>query len=161
MEKVRLQLAFVMLFGVMLSACTLAQTPTPPPKPSAPAKPEIKLTIASVGNEARFDKSSLTVPANTRVTLEFTNSTSRGDRIMQNWVLVQPGAEAGVVADAPNATLDTSFVKPNDPRVIAFTTAVVGSQIAVVTFDAPPPGRYPYLSTAPRHYDMRGTLVVE
>ena len=79
---------------------------------------------------------------------------------MQNWVLVQPGAETGVISDAPNTTLDTSFIKPDDPRVIAFTTAVVGSQIAVVTFDAPPPGRYTYLSTAPRHQEMRGMLVV-
>ncbi|MEI7466945.1 MAG: hypothetical protein WCL57_01830, partial [Chloroflexota bacterium] len=145
-------LVWLAILCCLLTACAI-QTPTPVPKPPTPVKPEITLTIASVGSQPIFNKPLMTVAAGSRVTLEFTNSTSRGDRIMQNWVLVQPGAETGVISDAPNTTLDTSFIKPDDPRVIAFTTAVVGSQIAVVTFDAPPPGRYTYLSTAPRHQE--------
>lgn len=152
----------MMLFAnvALLMGCAVQVSPTAIATPT-PAKPQIKLTLGSVGQTPVFDKITLEASAGSQIVLEFNNNTPRGERIMQNWVLVQPGAEESLLADAASQTLADSFIKPNDPRVIAFTTAIVGSQAAIVTFDAPPPGRYTYLSTTPRHAAMRGVLVIK
>ena len=147
------------IVAVVLCAC--APKPASPPPTPTPNLPVVTLSIASVGDEARFDKPEMMVPAGTRVVLDFRNSTSRGERVMQNWVLVQPGQEEAVLKNAPNQTLADDFIARGDSRVIAFTTSVVGSQTSEVTFTAPAPGRYPYICTAPRHGAMRGVLIVQ
>ncbi len=148
------------LLAILLLCVACARTPAAALPTSTPNLPSVKLEIRSVPDAARYDKTELAVPAGTRVTLEFHNGTGRGERIMQNWVLVQPGSEDGVVADAPTLTLADSFVAKSDTRVIAYSIAIVGSQSTELVFNAPPPGRYTYLSTTPRYYGMRGVLSV-
>ena len=160
MHKTHPRVAAALLSVVTLFLMGCAPPATAPPVAPTVAKQEVVLTIASVGTETRFDKPILEAPAGSRITVEMKNSTPRGERIMQNWVLVQPGQVEPVLADTANESLDTSFIKKGDPRVIAFTFSIVGSQIAAVSFDAPPPGRYPFICTTPRHETMRGELVI-
>ncbi len=144
---------------LMLSACG-AQPITPTIAPT-PAKPEYKISIASDEQGTRYDKTELEAPSGTSIALTFTNNTSRGERIMQNWVLVVAGEEDSVLKDAEGLALTDSFVRKGDPRVIAYSISIVGSQSTLLTFDAPPIGKYTYICTSPQCKTMRGTLTIK
>ena len=140
------------------SARAVAPTPKADVKPAAAPQKTVDLAIASVGNTMTFDKATLTVPAGSKVHVTFKNSSSM-TTMAHNWVLVKPGTEAAVAA-ANVEKADLGYISPG-PDVLAFTPLAKAGQTTEVTFDAPPPGSYPYICSFPGHYIMmKGVLTV-
>ena len=133
-----------------------------PAAEAAPAVPEppvkVELEIGAVANTMTFDKTSLTVPAGAEVHLLLKDA--KPGVLMHNWVLVKPGTEAAVAAAGLPAGPAGNYVTAG-PDVLAFTALAKPGGSSEVTFQAPPPGSYPYICSFPGHYLlMKGTLVV-
>ncbi len=128
-----------------------------------PAASEVTLEIGNLGLELKFNKERLEAPAGSKITLVLKNDTQPDSGMQHNWALVKPGTEPMVAADAITAGADNNWLKPNDDRVIAHTPKLVkGGESVTVTFDAPPPGEYPYICTFPGHAGvMKGVLVIK
>ena len=133
--------------------------PTPAPAPQAEEKQTIELTIGTVGDTMAFDKTKLTVPAGSKVHLVL--KTHGKLAVMQhNWVLVKSGTEAHVALEGLEKAPKSGYVVPSD-EVLAYTPLAGPGVDTEVTFDAPPPGTYPYICTFPGHYVvMKGELTV-
>lgn len=138
------------------AANTSAQAP-------AAAASTVNLEIANQGLELKFNKERLEAPAGSKITLVLKNDTQPDSGMQHNWVLVKPGTEPMVAADGISAGADNAWLKPKDDRVIAHTAKMVkGGESVTVTFDAPPPGEYPYICTFPGHAGvMKGVLVIK
>lgn len=147
-----------------LAACSTAPTAAPanqaPAKPTSnPNAPAVMLEIGIKGEELKFDKDRLEVSAGSRVTLKLNNTSAATPH---NWVLVKVGDEEGVGNDGIAAGEKNSFVKPNDPRVLAMTKLATARATVEVTFDAPPAGTYTFICTFPgHHFLMKGVFVVK
>ena len=62
----------------------------------------------------------------------------------------------------PGANIVRGVIKPGDANVIAATKLLKPGETDTITFDAPPPGTYPYVSTFPGFYTrMKGVLTVK
>ncbi|MDW8352689.1 MAG: plastocyanin/azurin family copper-binding protein [Anaerolineae bacterium] len=150
--------------GALLAGCGgdggQSAQPTAPPAGSGG---EVSLTLASKGSTPFYDRERLEVKAGARVTLTFKNEAEPGSNRLFNWVLVKPNTKFRVVSDGQSeGSPETSYVKPNDPNVIAHTRLVAPGESDTITFDAPPPGEYPYICTFPGYYNtMNGVLVVQ
>jgi azurin len=130
--------------------------------PAAGSGGEVKLEIGSAGSDSKFDKETLEAPAGSKITLTFKNNASADTNKLFNWVLVQPGKQLLVVNDGLMEGEANNYVKANDPNVIAMTKLVKPGESETITFDAPPPGQYPYVSTFPGFYTrMRGVLTIK
>lgn len=130
--------------------------------PAAGSGGEVKLDIGSAGDDSRFDKEALEAPAGSKITLTFKNNASADSQKLFNWVLVQPGKQLIVVNDGLMEGEANGYIKPNDPNVIAATKMLKPGESETITFDAPPPGQYPYVSTFPGFYTrMRGVLTIK
>lgn len=109
-----------------------------------------------------FAQTSLSLPANTVVKLDFINQNNLG--VQHNWVLVNGGDDvAATVNNAAQNNADALFVPPPDtPNALAWTPMLNVGQTGSVTFRTPPPGTYLYICTFPGHYlaGMKGTLTV-
>ncbi len=105
----------------------------------------------------RFDISSFTVTAGTRVRLQFSNP---GD-MAHNAVFVRPGDQeaVGMVADRLTGP---EYVPEMESVMFATPMLSPGESVSVI-FEVPAEaGRYPYLCTFPGHWRlMQGTMVVE
>jgi azurin len=150
------------LMGV-LSGCAgqaASSAPVASPKPTSnPNAPKVILEIGVKGEELAFDKTTLEAPAGSVITLKFNNTASG---MPHNWVLVKPGTEEAVGSDGITAGDKNSYIKPNDPRVIAYTSLAPAKSTVTVTFDAPTLGDYPYICTFPGHnYLMKGVLKIK
>ncbi|MCW1968514.1 MAG: plastocyanin/azurin family copper-binding protein [Anaerolineae bacterium] len=147
-----------------LAACSTAPAAAPanqaPAKPTSnPNAPAVTLEIGVKGEELKFDKDRLEVPAGSRVTLRLNNTSAATPH---NWVLVKAGSEEGVGNDGIAAGEKNSYVKPNDPRVLALTKLAAARATVEVTFDAPPVGTYAFVCTFPgHHFLMKGIFVVK
>ena len=119
-----------------------------------PVAQEVALSV--LPGLLRFDMTSFTVTAGTRVRLVFTNP---GD-MPHNAVFVVPGqAEAvGIAADL----MEGGGYVPDMEAVLFSTPMVNPGGTASLVFAAPPePGDYPFLCTFPGHWRlMQGTMVV-
>ncbi len=139
---------------------TSVAAPTPPPTVSAePVK--VELAIASVGNDMKYDKEALTVPAKSQVHLTLTNN-GKVETMTHNWVLVGQSVDiAKFAASGLAAGLAAGYV-PKSDDVIASTSLVAPGKTGEVTFTAPKyAGKYPYVCTFPGHYlTMKGVLTV-
>lgn len=132
----------------------------PVPVASVAARPtqKVELQIGAVASTMTFDKSQLTVPAGAEVHLVLKDALP--GQLLHNWVLVRPGTEAAVAAAGLPAGQAGNYLTPG-PDVLAFTPLAKPGATAEVTFQAPPPGNYPYICSFPGHYIMmKGTLVV-
>lgn len=150
--------------GAALAACGGdAGQPAQPTAPPPGSGGEVSLSIASRGSTPFYDQERLEVKAGARVTLTFKNAADLGSNRLFNWVLVKPNRKLRVVTDGQSeGSPETSYVKPNDPNVIAYTRLVAAGESDTITFDAPPPGEYPYICTFPGYYNtMNGVLVVQ
>jgi azurin len=67
--------------------------------------------------------------------------------------VVDSGRRAGDVRD---------WLDKQDPNIIAHKRLIEGGESDTITFDAPPPGVYVFLSTFPEQYNagMKGTLTI-
>jgi len=166
---------------------TAAPRPTAPPRPTqAPAAaqptqppatqaanapgglnvvnetPTQTVEIRPAPDALAFAQTSLTLPANTVVKLDFINQNNLG--VQHNWVLVNGGDDvAAAVNAAAQNNADALFVPPPDtPNALAWTAMLNVGQTGSVTFRTPPPGTYLYICTFPGHYlaGMKGTLTV-
>jgi azurin len=139
---------------------TSVAAPTPPPTVSAePVK--VELAIASVGNDMKYDKEALTVPAKSQVHLTLTNN-GKIETMTHNWVLVGSSVDIPKFAlEGLNAGLAAGYV-PKSDDVIASTPLIAPGKTGDVTFTAPKyAGKYPYVCTFPGHYlTMKGVLTV-
>jgi azurin len=145
-------------------------TPTPGPsasgEPATPAPPvEVALTIdtAAGAEDFQYATDTLSAAAGSKVTLTLNNKTDPDEEVGHNWVLVQPGQEESVLASASAAGDDNDWLDKSDPSIIAATGLIEGDDSDDVTFDAPPPGSYPFLCTFPEHFagGMKGTLTIQ
>ncbi len=151
---------------LLLSSCgssagaPAASNPALAEKPAAAA---VTLEIGNVGLELKFNKERLEAPAGSKITLVLKNDTQPDSGMQHNWVLVKPGMAPMVAADGISAGADNVWLKPKDDRVIAHTAKMaIGGESVTVTFDAPPPGEYPYICTFPGHAGvMKGVLVIK
>ena len=184
--------ALVLVFGVVLvAACsgtTLVPitpppaTPTPEPTPTlAPATPspspvesgeptpappvEIALAIdtAKGAEDFHYAQDTLTAPVGATITLTFNNLTNPDDEVGHNWVLVKPGQEESVLANAVAAGDDNDWLDDEDPGIIAATKLIEGDDSNEITFEAPAAGVYTFVCTFPEHFQggMKGTLTIE
>jgi len=135
--------------------------------PNASASVPAGTVLLQVGTGTRpddygFDPPTLTAAADSRIKLKFSNNTDRKDEVGHNWVLVQPGTEAEVVAAGKAAGDTVDWIKTDDPAIIAHTRLIEGGQSNTVQFKAPPAGTYTYLCTFPDHFThgQKGTLTI-
>ena len=149
--------------AIGLVACGDGGSDAPTPAPNAPAAGSggaVTLEIASAGEDSRFDKERLEAPGGSKITVKFKNN-STGSKLF-NWVLTQPGKYLKVVNDGTDEGEANGYVKPNDENVIAHTKLLKAGESDTLTFDAPPPGEYPYVCTNPGYFArMKGVLVVK
>ncbi len=141
---------------------TAPAEPNPEPKPVEPPKPaeHVELQIASQANTMTFDKTALTVPAGSVVHLTFKNNATTST-LPHNWVLVKPGTEASVAAAGLKLGEQAGYFDVRDKDAIVHTPTAKPGESAEVTFNAPDPGKYPYICTVPGHYMMmKGVLTV-
>jgi len=136
-----------------------APTPSVVEAPKPPAV-HVELQVASVGNEMRFDKVTLTVPTGAEVHLVFKNNSTM-TTMQHNWALVRPGTEASVALHGLNMGERAGYVDVRDHDLMTFTPQAKAGESTEVTFTAPEAGKYPYICTFPGHYMMmKGTLTV-
>lgn len=169
----RRRFMFVLGFGLAGSAALVAcgaadsgggQTTQSgvPAAPAAGSGGDVTLEVSSMGDDSRFDKENLEAPAGSKITLVFKNAAKPEANKQFNWVLTQLGKQLRVVNDGLSQGEANGFLKPNDPNVIAATKLIKGGESDTITFDAPPPGEYPYISTFPGFYTrMRGVLTIK
>ena len=125
--------------------------------------PDPVVLKVQAGNALNYVQKELKAKAGRSVALTFENP----DLMPHNWVLVKPGSEEKVGADAalmvsmPDGA-DRHYV-PASPEVIVHTRLLDPGKNTTIYFTAPKePGRYPYLCSFPGHAQlMRGILVVE
>lgn len=128
-------------------------------------QPVVNLAVESNGDFLEFRPKSLMAPAGAKVILTFHHA---GSIISQahDWVLAKPGTMAALLKESDMATEmaggdERSFLKPNDPRIIAMTPLIKKGETTRITFTAPGPGDYPYFCSTSGHADtMRGVLHV-
>ena len=164
--------AFALIAGAGIMAACSSPAPTattaPVRTPTAAATTAVQtpastgaagntLTIATVGDQIQFDKTSLTASAGS-VTVTLQNKA--GPSIQHNWVLVKSGT-VEQVANAGTAAGPGKGWIPDDPNVIAHTKLVDGGKSDSVTFTAAA-GTYDFLCSFPGHYGtMKGTFTVK
>ncbi len=150
----------------------MAAQPTQPPATQATnapgglnvvnETPTQTVEIRPAPDALAFAQTSLTLPANTVVKLDFINQNNLG--VQHNWVLVNGGDDvAAAVNNAAQNNADALFVPPpGTPNALAWTPMLNVGQTGSVTFRTPPPGTYLYICTFPGHYlaGMKGTLTV-
>lgn len=149
--------------GLVLAACGGGGDAQPTQPPAAAGDVEaVTLQLASKGSTPYYDTERLEVKAGSRVTLIFKNAADPGSSRQFNWVLAKPNTQLKVVSDGQSeGSPETSYVKPGDPNVIAYTRLVAAGESDTITFTAPAPGDYPYLCTFPGYYTtMKGVLTV-
>jgi azurin len=144
-------------FSLLLSACgglSAGATATP----LAGAGKTVQFDL-SAGDTVAFDKQKLSADAGSKISVTFTNKSSDKEF---NWVLSQPGKMLRVVTDGQSQGESSGYVADNDPNVIAHTKLLKPGESDTVTFDAPPPGEYPFFSTFPGFYTrLNGSLTIK
>lgn len=117
------------------------------------------ITIESVGDQMKFNKSSVTVNDKSEVTLTFVNKSAT---LGHNWVLVKSGTGDKVATAGIGAGEAKNFLPNGDKDVIAYTPFAKPGQTVKVKFKAPKKGTYDYVCTSPGHnMMMKGTLIVK
>ena len=159
-------LAGLALSALIFAGCGGAAAPAPTAVPAAAAKPAavaVVLDIGTKGDELAFDKTALSAPAGSKITIRFTNSAGAGSGMLHNVVVLKAGASAdGVAADGIAAGEAAGYLKAGDTRVLAFSKMIKGGEKTEFSFDAPAPGDYAIICTFPGHYVlMKATLTVK
>lgn len=117
------------------------------------------------GNDAmQFNKPTISVPASCK---QFTVKLKHAGKLPKsamghNWVLTTSADAQAVASEGIAAGLDKNYLKPGDPRVIAFTPIIGGGESTSVTFDTSKlkaDQSYMYICSFPGHSAlMKGTL---
>lgn len=163
-RRMFMKLTGLLTGATVLAACGGESAPAEPPTaipPAAGSGGAVTLQIESIPAGSRFSTEKLEAPGGSKITLTFKNATTEVSKAY-NWVLVKPNSQMRVVNNALEAGEAAGFIKDGDTDVIVHTKLIKGGTSDTITFDAPPPGQYPYLSTTPGvHSVMKGTLVIK
>ncbi len=159
-------LAGLALSALIFAGCGGAAAPAPTAVPAAAAKPAaatVVLDLGTKGDELAFDKTALSAPAGSKITIRFSNMAGAGSGMLHNVVVLKAGASIdGVAADGIAAGEANGYLKPNDTRVLAASKLIKGGEKVDLTFDAPAPGDYIVTCTFPGHYVlMKLTLTIK
>ncbi|HQV29913.1 MAG TPA: plastocyanin/azurin family copper-binding protein [Thermoflexales bacterium] len=158
-------LAGLALSAIIFAACggAAAPAPTAVPATAKPAAAAVVLELGTKGDELAFDKTTLSAPAGSKITIRFNNKAGAGSGMLHNVVVLKAGASIdGVAADGIAAGEANGYVKPNDTRVLAHSKLIKGGENLDLTFDAPAPGDYIVTCTFPGHYVlMKLTLTIK
>lgn len=139
---------------------TTTRAPTATPG-DIPTVASTALEISTVGNDLKFDKSTLRVPGDRVVELTLHNKAGAA-ALQHNWVLVKEGAAAAVAEAGLAAGPSNNYVPQNDARVLAHTILADGGQSESTNFEAPAVGRYEFICSFPGHSSlMHGEFIVE
>jgi azurin len=122
----------------------------------------IRIALGVIPGQMKFDKTSLTVRAGSKVEITLINT----DDMPHNFVLFKRGSmeqyeqELFGSMNEPNAQL-RGFV-PDSPNVLVASRLLNAGESMILTFDAPTdPGDYPFVCSFPGHWVlMRGVLTV-
>lgn len=136
-----------MLFALLFSAV------------SAFAAPVKSVTLKTVGEEFKYDKTKFTVKAGSEVSITFTNTSKS---MPHNLVVLTKDAKfMDIAAQGAAAGMDKGFV-PTLPEVTHHTKLLQPGQTETLKFAAPAvPGNYPYVCTFPGHAaTMNGVMEV-
>ena len=144
-------------------ACGGAAPPAPTAVPATAKPAAVVLELGTKGDELAFDKTTLSAPAGSKITIRFNNKAGAGSGMLHNVVVLKAGASIdGVAADGIAAGEANGYVKPNDTRVLAHSKLIKGGENLDLTFDAPAPGDYIVTCTFPGHYVlMKLTLTIK
>ncbi|MCV0403339.1 MAG: ABC transporter permease subunit [Chloroflexi bacterium] len=164
----------VVLGGVVLSLVVLSgfAVMSQPPSAGIPGQSGVRteddgsttMTVETLtgAEDFAYAQTAYEVPAGAPLTVELYNRTDPADEIGHNWVLVEPGQEAAVLASGLEAGDDLDWLDIDAPGMIAHVPLIEGGESNAVTFDPPPPGTYTFICTFPEHHagGMIGTLTV-
>lgn len=106
-----------------------------------------------------FSQEKLEAEAGSTISLTFKNQSTNK---LFNWVLAQPGKMLRVVTDGAAEGEQNEYLRPNDENVIVKTKLLKPGESETITFNAPPPGQYPFFCTYPGYYTrMNGSLTIK
>ncbi|MDK1286478.1 azurin [Pseudoalteromonas umbrosa] len=124
---------------------------------------DCELTIES-NDMMQFSKKSLSVPEKCKeVKLTLIHTGKLPATVMgHNWVLTEKKNVKAVASDGMRAGVKSSYVKPNDPRVFAFTSVIGGGESTSITFSTNGMNKnteYNFFCSFPGHFAiMKGTF---
>lgn len=119
---------------------------------------KVTVNVASMGEQMKFDKNELKVPAGSDVTVVFSNKSSA---LKHNWILTKKGKGDSVAMAGMAAGESGGYVKKGGD-VIAFTKLIDPKKKGQVTFKAPAKGTYDFVCTSPGHNMlMKGKFIVQ
>ena len=114
------------------------------------------LTMADMSYEPKL----VTVKAGSTVKLTFVN-TSVDESMPHNWVLVHYGTMENVATEGMSAGKSGGFV-PKTKDVLLASPMLGPGEETIITFPAPPAGKYQFVCTYPGHWSiMNGEFIVE
>lgn len=127
-------------------------------------KKSYQLRVETMGNsmeDMRFDKDTIRVNANARVTVELVNR-AEDTAMVHNIVFVQKNKQKEVAQAALRAGSEEDYV-PDHPAVFAGSELVEPGETTEFTFTAPfQSGEYAFISTYPDQWQqMKGVFIVE
>ncbi len=171
--------SLVMLMALLLTACgqsrsggSTAPVATPVSVPGTTGEttdtqgmPMTTLAIANQGEQLLFDKKQLgPIPTGKQITVRFTNDSTIHQH---NWILLNtddPAVAAAFDEEAAAAGEEAEYLPADTSLVLARSQLLSPGTITsdTITFTAPAPGTYIYVSTVPGHYGsgMWGELIV-
>lgn len=122
---------------------------------------DVQLELGS-NDMMQFDKSELTAPAGSTVTLTLNHNGELPKAAMgHNFVLLKQGTDIPTFATKAMTAAASEYI-PEGDQVIAHTKLIGGGESTTITFSAPEPGTYDFICSFPGHYAlMKGKFIVE
>lgn len=164
MSRRNLLRALGLAAGTLAVAACGAAAPSGPPTVAAPAAGsggDVALIIETLSEGGRYNTEKLEAKGGSKITLTFKNASKEASKLY-NWVLVKPNAILRVVNRGLEAGEAAGYLQPGDPDVIVATKLIKGGESDTVTFDAPAPGDYPYITSSPgMQAIMKGVLTIK
>jgi azurin len=119
---------------------------------------KVVVSISSMGEQMKFDKNEVKVPAGSDVTVIFNNKSTA---LKHNWILTKKGKGDAVATAGMSAGESKGYVTKGGD-VIAFTKLIDPNKKGQVSFKAPAKGTYDFVCTSPGHNMlMKGKFIVQ
>lgn len=122
---------------------------------------EVVEIVIESNDQMKFNMSEITVPAGATVKLTLKHVGQLPAAAMgHNWVLLSPGTEMGVFAQAAVQARDNAYIPAEG--FIVHTNLIGGGEETTIEFEAPEAGEYTFICSFPGHYAlMNGKFIVE